>query len=72
MTLSKLSIKAQRIPIPRLHGLPLGIIKKSQYQRQTALYIKMNSVHAEGHFIFYSGGCLFCVSVKSQFSVAIE
>ncbi len=28
MTLSKLSIKAQRIPIPRLHGLPLGIIRK--------------------------------------------
>ena len=28
-------------------------------QRQTALYIKLNNVHAKGYFIFYSGGCPF-------------
>ncbi len=67
MTLSKLSIKAQRIPIPRLHGLPLGIIRKEPISAANCFVYKNEYVHAKGHFIFYSGGCLFCVSVKSQF-----
>ena len=34
-------------------------LQKAAQQRQTALYIKLNSVHAKGHFIFYLCGCSF-------------
>ncbi len=48
----------------------LMIFKDNNYSNEmalayskTALYIKLNNVHAKGHFIFYSDGCPFFLPI---------